>query len=64
MQIDQLKFMNLVLEKTNRKLNDLQAQVIVLESQLQLAAEINDQLQGQIDKINKKKEKSEFTTPS
>ena len=64
MQIDQLKFMNLVMEKTNRKLNELQSQVIVLESQLQLAAEINDQLQGQLDKINKKKEKSEFTTPS
>ena len=64
MQIDQLKFMNLVMEKTNRKLNELQSQVIVLESQLQLAAEINNQLQGQLDKINKKKDKSEFTTPS
>jgi hypothetical protein len=61
MEIDQLKFMNLVMEKTNHKLNSLQAQVIVLESQLQLAAEVNQQLQDQITKINKKNKDN--TTP-
>ena len=62
MQVDSVKFMNLVIEKTNKKLNELQAQVIVLESQLQLASEINKQLQDQLDKT-KKKDKSEFSTP-
>lgn len=62
MQVDSVKFMNLVIDKTNKKLNELQAQVIVLESQLQLAGEINKQLQDQLDKT-KKKDKSEFSTP-
>lgn len=63
MEIDQIKFMNTVIEKTNRKMNELQAQVIVLESQLLLAAEINQELKSQLDKINKKKDKSEFSQP-
>jgi len=60
MQIDNAKFMNLVMEKTNKKLNDLQAQVIVLESQLQLAVEINSKLNEQIDKQKKKEKPSEY----
>jgi len=60
-EIDQIKFMNLVMEKTNKKLNELQAQVIVLEAQLQLAVDINKQLQEQAEKIKKKEPKSEFT---
>lgn len=60
-EFDQTKFMNLVMEKTNRKLNELQAQVIVLEAQLQLVAEMNKQQQDQIDKLGKKKEsKSDY----
>lgn len=47
--------MNLVMEKTNKKLNELQAQCIVLEAQLQLAAEINKQLQEQTSKTTKEK---------
>lgn len=61
MEIDQLKFMNLVMEKTNKKLNDLQAQVIVLESQLQLVVDINKEIQAQLDKASKKASKSDFT---
>lgn len=53
MELDQNKFVNIVMEKTNKKLNDLQAQVIVLESQLQLAVEINKQLQSEIDALKK-----------
>ena len=64
MEIDQNKFMNLVMEKTNKKLNDLQAQTIVLEAQLQLAVEINSQLQDQISKYNKKKDKTDIETSS
>lgn len=59
-EIDQVKFMNLVMEKSNLKLNELQAQVIVLEAQLQLVADINKQQQEQLDKLAKKKEKSDF----
>lgn len=57
MEIDQHKFMNLVMEKTNKRLNELQAQVIVLESQLQLVVEANQKI---TDELNKhiKKEKS------
>ena len=64
MEIDQNKLMNLVMEKTNKKLNDLQAQTIVLEAQLQLAVEINSQLQDQISKYNKKKDKTDIETSS
>ena len=64
MEIDQNKFMNLVMEKTNKKLNDLQAQTIVLEAQLQLAVELNSQLQDQISKYNKKKDKTDIETSS
>lgn len=60
MQVDQHKFMNLVIEKTNKKMNDLQAQVIVLEAQLQCAVEINQTLQQQIDKTKKKETKTDY----
>lgn len=61
MEIDQIKFMNLVMEKTSKKLNELQAQVIVLEAQLQLAVEVNQGLTTELSKINKKEKKSDFT---
>ena len=48
MEIDQIKFMNLVMEKTNKRLNEMLAQVIVLESQLQLVADLNKELQEQL----------------
>lgn len=53
MQIDQNKFVNLVMEKTNQKLNALQSQVIVLEAQLQLAAEAADAMQKELEKVKK-----------
>ena len=53
MEIDQLKFMNLVMEKTNKRLNDAIAQVIVLESQLQLAVETNQKLSEELNKQSK-----------
>lgn len=61
MQIDQNAFFNLVFEKTNQKLNELQAKVINLEAQLQLVIEINDKLNSELTKLNKKEKKSEFT---
>jgi hypothetical protein len=60
--------MNSVLERTNAKLGQLQNQVIVLETQLQFALELNKSLQDELDKSKKKstKEKSteEFTSPN
>ena len=66
MNIDQHAFMNSVLERTNSKLGQLQNQVIVLETQLQFALELNKSLQDELDKVKKKKEKTseEFTTPN
>lgn len=61
MEIDQIKFMNLVMEKTNKKLNEMLAQVIVLESQLQLVVESNNKLTEDINKLSKKEKKTEFT---
>jgi hypothetical protein len=61
MEIDQIKFMNLVMEKTNKKLNEMLAQVIVLESQLQLVVEANNKLTDDLNKLNKKEKKTEFT---
>jgi hypothetical protein len=60
--------MNAVLERTNSKLGQLQNQVIVLETQLQFALELNKSLQEEVDKAKKKsaKEKNtdEFTSPN
>jgi hypothetical protein len=60
--------MNSVLERTNAKLGQLQNQVIVLETQLQFALELNKSLQEELDKVKKKssKEKNteEFTSPN
>ena len=39
---DHSKFFNVVIDKTNQKLNAFQAQIIVLESQLQLAIDERD----------------------
>ena len=68
MNIDQHAFMNSVLERTNAKLGQLQNQVIVLETQLQFALELNKSLQEELDKAKKKssKEKNteEFTSPN
>jgi hypothetical protein len=61
MEIDQIKFMNLVMEKTNKRLNEMLAQVIVLESQLQLVVETNNKLTDDLNKLNKKEKKTEFT---
>lgn len=46
--------MNVVIEKTNKRMNDLLNQVIVLESQLHCVVEINKQLKEQLDQIKKK----------
>lgn len=46
--------MNLVMDKTNKKLNEVNAQLIVLEAQLQMAVEVNKQLQEQIKELEKK----------
>jgi len=39
---DQSKFFNVIIDKTNQKLNSFQAQIIVLESQLQMAVDERD----------------------
>lgn len=60
MEIDQLRFINLVMEKTNVKLNELQARVIVLEAQLEIAADMNKQLMVSAEKAKKKEAKSDY----
>lgn len=67
MQIDQNKFMSVLLDKTSDKMNQLQVQVLVLESQLALAVDVSkekdliiESLQKEIEKSSTKK-KSEFT---
>lgn len=66
LNVDQNKFMNLLIEKTNQKLGQMQNQVILLETQLQLAIEQYQTLQAEHEKIKKKKDKNseEFSTPS
>lgn len=54
-EIDQAKFMTVIMEKTNKKLNEVQAQVLVLETQLQLVVDLNTNLQEQLNKINMSK---------
>jgi hypothetical protein len=62
MEIDQVRFMNIVMEKTNKRLNEMLSQVIVLESQLQLAVEINNKLLEDLNKLNKKEKKNRFVS--
>ena len=61
MEIDQIKFLNLVMEKTNKRLNEMLAQVIILESQLQLVVEANNKLTDDLNKLSKKEKKTEYT---
>lgn len=61
MEIDQIRFMNLVMEKTNKRLNEMLSQVIVLEAQLQLVVETNNKLTEDFNKLSKKEKKTEFT---
>ena len=60
MEIDQARFMNVVMEKTNKRLNEMLSQVIVLESQLQLVVEINNKLQEDLNKFIKKEKKADL----
>lgn len=60
MELDQAKLFNLVLEKTSQKVTELQQRLILAESQLQLVVELNEKLQSDLAKINRKEKKSEF----
>lgn len=46
---DHSKFFNVVIDKTNQKLNAFQAQIIVLESQLQMAVDERDAYKRYLD---------------
>ena len=60
MEIDKNKLLNTLVERSNLKINELNAQVLLLESQLQIALEINKTLQEQLDKTKKKESKSDY----
>ena len=60
MEIDKNKLLSVLVERTNLKLNEANAQVLLLESQLQIALEINKTLQEQLDKTKKKESKSDY----
>ncbi len=49
---DQSKFFNVIIDKTNQKLNSFQAQVIVLESQLQMTIEERDTYKSYLEKMS------------
>jgi hypothetical protein len=46
---DQSKFFNVIIDKTNQKLNSFQAQIIVLESQLQMATDERDTYKSYVE---------------
>jgi phage shock protein A len=49
---DPSKFFNVVIDKTNQKLNSFQAQVIVLESQLQMALEEKEAYKNYAERLS------------
>jgi len=49
MDEEQNKFFNVIIEKTNQRLNSLQAQVIVLESQLQIVIDEKNAYKKYVD---------------
>ena len=48
---DPSKFFNVIIDKTNQKLNSFQAQIIVLESQLQMATDERDMYKKYVDEL-------------
>lgn len=48
---DHSKFFNVVIDKTNQKLNAFQAQIIVLESQLQMANDERNMYKKYVDEL-------------
>ena len=48
---DQSKFFNVIIDRTNQKLNSFQAQIIVLESQLQMANDERDMYKKYVDEL-------------
>ena len=48
---DQSKFFNVIIDRTNQKLNSFQAQIIVLESQLQMAIDERDVYKKQVEEL-------------
>ena len=48
---DPSKFFNVIIDKTNQKLNSFQAQIIVLESQLQMANDERDAYKKYVDTL-------------
>ena len=48
---DQSKFFNVIIDKTNQKLNSFQAQIIVLESQLQMAVDERDVYKKYVEEL-------------
>ena len=48
---DQSKFFNVIIDKTNQKLNSFQAQIIVLESQLQMALDERDAYKKHVEEL-------------
>lgn len=63
MEIDKNRLVTVLLDKTNQKVSELQQTVLMLESQLQLAIELNEGFKKQLlelDKLKKKENKSDF----
>jgi len=48
---DQSKFFNVIIDRTNQKLNSFQAQIIVLESQLQMAIDEKDAYKKHVEEL-------------
>ena len=48
---DPSKFFNVIIDRTNQKLNSFQAQIIVLESQLQMANDERDMFKKYVDEL-------------
>lgn len=64
MKLDQSRLLNVVIEKKLKKINDLTSQVIMLEAQLQLVAEMYSELEGQVEKLQAQVDKSRKKEPS
>jgi hypothetical protein len=62
MEIDKAKLLNTIIDRSNAKLGELQQQVILLESQLQLVLEANTTLKKQLDDTVEKAKKKDNKT--
>lgn len=60
MQVDQVKFLNALLERSNQKLTQIQNQLLIAETQLALSLEQNKELEKELEKLRRRRDRTQI----